>query len=181
MKILNIPGNIGALRSWLSQFTNIEVIHTNQISQVGAGELLVLPGGNVGGFSKRISDAIRESIDRDCRILAVCGSFQSLFTGTEETNNQFCLQLFSGYTTKLPSPRIGPIEVKSHWFSGSPYFNHSYAVCVPETSKELMHFALDDSGMCWGIKTRQILGVQFHPELSRNTFDMAFTEWLRDD
>ncbi len=181
MKILDIPGNIGALKYWLTQFANVEMIKPDDIPFLESGEILVLPGGNVGGFSRKTSQDICLSIKKRCRILAVCGSFQSLFSGTDEDHNQFCLQLFSGYTKKLISPRIGPFRVESYWFKGSPYFNHSYAVTTTKKNRNSDHLAVDEFGICWAVRTKQVLGVQFHPELSQNKFDMAFTKWLLDE
>tara|TARA_A100001391_G_scaffold125291_1_gene85464 strand:+ start:10493 stop:11047 length:555 start_codon:yes stop_codon:yes gene_type:complete len=181
MKILNIPGNIGALRNWLSQFSHVDLIDPHQLNQLGRQDTLVLPGGNVGGLTADLSISIRSAIERECRLIAICGSFQSLFIDTEEDNHHRCLRFFSGHTLKLNTPRIGCIKVDTTWFSGSPYFNHSYAVTIKDTETPNVmsgHFAIDETGFCWAVKTDQILGVQFHPELSNKTFDAVFSKWL---
>lgn len=181
MKLLNIPGNIGAVRNWLSQFGAVELLDHSQVEQLEKGDVVILPGGNVGGLSTSMAQPVREAVRRGCRLVAVCGSFQSLFIDTDEDRLHACLQLFSGHAYKLDRPRIGRLRVECDWFDGIPYFNHSYAVSidkfsaveVPEAS-----YVIDSSGYCVAVKTEQILGVQFHPELSSGAFDRTFQQWL---
>jgi imidazoleglycerol phosphate synthase glutamine amidotransferase subunit HisH len=181
MKLLNIPGNIGALRNWLSLFGSVELVEQFQVEQLNSRDILILPGGNVGGLHISLADAIRRAVGRGCRLVAVCGSFQSLFTDTDEDVHHSCLQLFFGHTSKLNHPRIGRFTVDCDWFSGTPYFNHSYGVSIANqtaTGCSNTAYAIDSSGLCVAVRTDHILGVQFHPELSMGTFDQIFYQWL---
>lgn len=181
MKLLNMPGNIGALKHWLSSFGNVELINETRLGQLNRSDVLILPGGNVGGLTASLAAAVLGATNRGCRLFAVCGSFQSLFMSTDEVLHHSCLQLFSGQTSKLDRPRIGLYEVDCEWFTGMPYFNHGYGVAIneaPKTDSCIATFAIDPTGLCVAARTEQILGVQFHPELSMCSFDMTFRQWL---
>jgi imidazoleglycerol phosphate synthase glutamine amidotransferase subunit HisH len=181
MKLLDIPGNIGALKHWLSSFGSVELINETQLGRLNGSDILILPGGNVGGLTASLVASVRRATDRGCRLFAVCGSFQSLFLGTEEDPCHSCLQLFLGQTYKLEYPRVGLFEVDCDWFTGVPYFNHRYAVSLNEYLEgdpNTPNFAIDSTGFCVAVRTKRILGVQFHPELSMGMFDKTFKQWL---
>ena len=181
MKLLNIPGNIGALKHWLSSFGTVELIGEAQLGQITVSDVLILPGGNVGGVTASLAADIRKATSRGCRLFAVCGSFQSLFTGTDEDLRHTCLQLFPGRTIKLDRPKIGLIGVDCDWFTGMSYFNHRYGVAINESTKndcDVAAFTIDSAGLCIAVMTEKILGVQFHPELSMGSFDKTFRQWL---
>lgn len=178
MKLLNIPGNIGALHSWLSIFRETIIIDTHGLIDIEQGDILVLPGGNVGGFTPDALHAVQSAIShKSPRILAICGSFQSLFSGTDENKHLRGLSLFHGTSIRLPSPRIGMHHVDSSWFSGKVYFNHCYGVQTgPDCNPSQL--ILDPSGFALGLQTYDVLGVQFHPELSQSNFDNVFHQWI---
>ena len=50
MKILKIPGNLGALVKWAGQFSKVEFINESKICSLAKNEILCLPGGNIGSL-----------------------------------------------------------------------------------------------------------------------------------
>ena len=67
------------------------------------------------------------------------------------------------------------------WFDGSDvvvYFNHSFSMNVGPayTNKS----ALLGGQSCVAFKSPQVLGLQFHPELSLGGFNEAFRAWLNE-
>jgi imidazoleglycerol phosphate synthase glutamine amidotransferase subunit HisH len=180
MKLLNVPGNTGALKYWLSSFGTLDLINEVQLEQLDRSDVLILPGGNVGGLTASLVAGVRGAMDKGCRLFAVCGSFQSLFMETDEDLHHSCLQLFSGRAIKLNHPRIGRFEIESEWFSGMPYFNQVFGVIqeYPFNDNHISISINDLTKICVAVRTEQILGVQFHPELSMGTFDKAFRKWI---
>ena len=178
MNLLSIPGNSGALYKWLDSFGPVKLISCAELDSLSKNEILILPGGNVSGLDGILVKKIKESYQNGCRIFAICGSSQSLFKKTEEEELE-CLNIYAGSVVRLNHPRIGRFDFQSNWFTGKPYFNHSYAVSVNLTYKSDI-FIFDSKGFCLAVKEARIFGVQFHPELSGGVFDKVFSEWIRE-
>ena len=180
MKLLNARGNIGALTKWLRKFEDVTLVEGSDVSDICCGQCLVLPGGNVGSISSaEIKQDIIDAIDKGVRIFAICGAFQTLFSGTVEVKHSNSLGLFDGFVVKLSKPKIGYSKVCGTWFSGVVYNNCMYNVESRQLPTELCENVIVSSdGFTSAIKTNNVLGVQFHPELSNGNFDLAFQCWL---
>ena len=186
MKILELPGNIGALKKWVASFSTPEVVPLKKIEFLGKGDILMLPGGNIGALPNAgVKNEIKSFVDRGGRLFAICGTFQSLFMNGEERGSLCHLEIFPGTSCLLKVPNIGFCNINSSWFEGRVYFNCKYGVSLTPKNKVFLHnigvkTIVDDDGILLGVKTKNILGVQFHPELSNSGFNKVFLNWARE-
>ena len=108
MKILKIPGNLGALVKWAGQFSNVEFINESKICSLAKNEILCLPGGNIGSLpTKSLQIEISNFLKDGGRLFAVCGAFQALFSSNEEDDTGHYLSLFPSRGYRLKCPNIG--------------------------------------------------------------------------
>ena len=186
MKILELPGNIGALKKWIASFSTPEFIPQDEIERLGKGDILVLPGGNIGALpNEKVKSEIKSFVKRGGRLFAICGTFQSLFTSGEEGGSSCYLEIFPGISCSLKDPNIGFCNIDSVWFNGRVYFNCKYGVSLNSQDKVFLNnigvkTMVDDDGILLGVKSENILGVQFHPELSNGSFNKVFLNWVRE-
>ena len=181
MKLLDIPSNHGALKRWAQKFGNYDLVDIDSIRFLEKNEILILPGGNIGTFvDNKISDAILASLKNGVRLLAICGGFQSLFKYSNESQSLHSLGLYDGIAVRLEKPKIGLFDIQCDFFSGKVYFNCQYNVKIAEEMIGEKGVILDEMQYCQGIFTRNILGVQFHPDLSNGVFDSVVQIWLQE-
>jgi glutamine amidotransferase len=143
-----------------------------------SADCLVLPG--VGAFpaaAARIAPArqsIRERLDDGLPCLAICLGMQLLFDGSEEGPGRG-LGLVPGTVTRLGTRRVphmgwNGIDSTDPVFSDAgltqAWFAHSF-VCRPhETGAVIAWSEHESQRFPAAIRTRNTLGVQFHPEKS---------------
>jgi glutamine amidotransferase len=145
---------------------------------------VILPG--VGAAADTISslnklgmtDVIRQLIQQQRPLFAICVGLQILLSGTEEGGWYECLEVIPGKVKKLPPgfkiPHIGWNQVKqrvSHSiFEGIPdeadfYFVHSF-YAEPEDMSVVAGTTSYGVSMCSMIIKNNLIAAQFHPEKS---------------
>ena len=143
---------------------------------------IVVPG--VGNFAATSAlegpwtEAIRQAVNRGVPLLGICLGMQWLFEGSDEAPGVRGLGAIAGRCARLPQrgalkvPHVGWNSLHaprpSRLLDGvgeqtQVYFTHSYAAPVtPEAAATCEHGTL----FAAAVETRQIFGVQFHPEKS---------------
>jgi len=156
---------------------------TDNPKEIEKAKKLIFPG--VGNFRKaienlkrkKIDSAIKKSIKKGASFLGICLGFQLLFEKSEEAPKVKGLNIIKGKVLKFKKvkiPQIGwnqiEIEKKSKILQGIKdysffYFMHSFY--VEPLDKEII-VAKTNYGkvFCSAIESKNIFGVQFHPEKS---------------
>ena len=181
-------GNMGSLVSAMKKL-NVDVkICKSKEDMVGIKKL-ILPG--VGAFKDFMKKIKTKNVDKEIKklsmenvsILGVCLGFQILFDQSMEHGFTQGLSMVTGkvdsLTTinkKLKIPHVGwnscKYDKKNPLFDGISdysdfYFTHSY--CVKEHDKKI-RIAIteyDGSNFTSAIASKNVYGVQFHPEKSQ--------------
>ena len=154
--------------------------------QISAARVIVLPGvGHFAAFvsglrERNLAAPLRAAAGSGIPILGICLGLQVMYESSEEAPGDPGLAFFPGEVRALPanvkSPHIGWNQVQAKQsgalLSGIPedarfYFAHSYA--APGTGVETA--AVCDHGFPFAavIESRNLMGVQFHPEKSGET------------
>lgn len=157
---------------------------TSDSREVLDSAAVILPG--VGAAADTISslnklgmtDVIRQLIQRQRPLFAICVGLQILLSGTEEGGWYECLKVIPGKVKKLPPgfkiPHIGWNQVKqrvSHSiFEGIPdeanfYFVHSF-YAEPEDMSVVAGTTSYGVSMCSMVIKDNLIAAQFHPEKS---------------
>lgn len=156
---------------------------TFQKSDLEQAEGIILPG--VGAFNRAMEGLKKLDLINPLKELAyakpflgICLGFQLLFTTSEENGGHLGLDIIQGTVKKFKDvPRIphmgwNRVEQKKESFlfkgvaSGNYfYFAHSYYVDIADKSLIL---STTDYGQEFvsGVNTKNIFGLQFHPEKS---------------
>jgi imidazole glycerol phosphate synthase glutamine amidotransferase subunit len=137
---------------------------------------LVLPGVAHLGYMIEALDRghwrapILAGIDAGLPTLGICAGFQLLCARSEEAPGLRGLGVFSGIVMKLAAKKIphmgwSRVEAVSSGFeSGWAYFAHSYA--PPAALREALAITQCGAAFASAAGTRNVIGVQFHPERS---------------
>jgi len=125
-----------------------------------------------------MTDAIKQLIQQEKPLFAICIGLQILFSGTEEGGWHECLGVLPGIVRKLPPtlkiPHIGWNQVKQNLvhpiFDGIPdeanfYFVHSF-YAVPEDVSVIAGVTEYGVSMCSMVIKNNLIATQFHPEKS---------------
>ncbi|MCK4809391.1 MAG: imidazole glycerol phosphate synthase subunit HisH [Candidatus Omnitrophica bacterium] len=181
-------GNINSVHRAL-KYLKIEHLISNSVEDISRAQKLIFPG--VGSFaeasrrlySSGIAAAIKECVLEKCvPILGICLGMQLLAGSGEEGGVSQGLGLINACVRKLRSegqgfhlPHIGwnDISFKEQGvFSGIQnrtcfYFVHSYEMILNES--DMIKCAVCNYGVDFiaAVKKDNIVGVQFHPEKSR--------------
>jgi len=121
---------------------------------------------------------IRQLVEENRPLFAVCVGMQVLLTGTEEGGWNLCLGIMPGKVRKLPPgrkiPHMGWNQVKQNVshpvFEGIPdeadfYFVHSYYPS-PDDSSVVAGTTEYGTGFCSMLIKDNLIATQFHPEKS---------------
>ena len=187
--------NLGSLkRAFLKIKANIEII--NSPNNIVKADCLVLPGvGSFGsGINKlknfEIFESIKRFADKGNPLLGICLGKQLLLSASEENSEINGLDLIKGKVIKIPTyfqsevvrkiPHIGWAQLlinkevyikKNNIFDNITeedyfYFVHSF-MCMPENKKTIIANSLYKKQLISAvIQYENILGFQFHPEIS---------------
>ena len=152
---------------------------------LASAERIVLPG--VGHFAATcrldetgLTSAIRAAIARGVPFLGICVGMQWLFSGSTEAPEQPGLAHFPERCTRFPEghekvPHVGwnSLEARagSRLLAGIAcgdfaYFTHSYKAPVTAATAAASHYIEPFSA---AVERGNVMGVQFHPELSAAT------------
>ena len=179
--ILNL--GVGNIMSVTNAFRNSESISTT-ISSPGDiidYDLVVIPGvGSAGVVADKLvrnyKPYLEDHISKDKKIVGICLGYQLLFTGTTESGGHDGLGFINGICSKINE--FEDISLRVGWFSSSTsnvlnknsyfYYNHCYGVnfnSFLNKDEETKVDVLDNTICC--IETKNIFGLQFHPEKSQ--------------
>ncbi|HYM61963.1 MAG TPA: imidazole glycerol phosphate synthase subunit HisH [Thermoanaerobaculia bacterium] len=157
---------------------------TRDPETIASAAKLVLPG--VGSFvaamrwlvDSQVGAAIHRAVDRGAPLLGICVGHQLLFDVSHEMGTTAGLGLCRGVVRRfegaLPIPQIGwnrvaiaPNVLFDGIETGTPfYFVNSYAATGAESSA--IAWADYDGPFPAAVNSRNVWGVQFHPEKSSN-------------
>ncbi len=176
-------GNLGSVANAITKLGYQSNI-TNSPDDVLSSAAVILPGvGAAGDAMEKLEvidmvDAIRQVIDGNRPLFAVCVGLQLLFSSTEEGGLHKCLDIVPGTVKRLPQglkvPHMGWNQVKQQVkhpiFNGVPdeanfYFVHSYYV-EPEDKSVVAGTTDYGTTMCCTVIKNNLIATQFHPEKS---------------
>lgn len=180
-----IDYGMGNLQSLINsfQFFGGRVKITGNQREIEKAEKLVFPGvGNFGQAmeslkKKKMVLAIKTSIKKDIPFLGICLGLQLLFEKSEEAPSAQGLSILKGKILKFQKvkvPQIGwnqiRIQKKSRLLKGIKnnsfvYFMHSF-YAEPSNKKIIAAITNYQKDFCSVIESKNIFGVQFHPEKS---------------
>jgi imidazole glycerol-phosphate synthase subunit HisH len=142
-------------------------------------DLLILPG--VGAFSpaaERLAlarDAVRDALDGGLPCLGICLGMQLMFEGSDEGPGAG-IGLFSGRVTRLRAARLPHIGWNTLTDRTDPllvdigltdtYYAHSYAFRPENADIVTAWTTVEDDRFGAVVRSRNTIGVQFHPEKS---------------
>lgn len=188
-EVILIDAGTGNLRSVQKalETAGASVLRTDEPAEVLKAKKVVLPGvGAFGTFmsglrARGLEEPLHEIARRQIPLLGICVGMQALFEVGEELGQHAGLGLLRGRVTRFAEslpvkvPHTGwneiEIQVRDPLFCGLGsgtyvYFNHSY-YCQPETPSDVA--AWTDHGLRYvcAVQSKNIFGVQFHPEKSQ--------------
>ena len=182
------------LASVVAAFERLEcsIAVTDNVFAVRHANRVVLPG--VGSFAPVVrglretgmADAIRSRVEEDRPTLAICLGLQFLALGSEEGEGVEGLGLLPVRASKFPPtvvvPQLGwnAVEADSSCrllTSGAAYFANSYRLTGAINGWGV---ATSDHGgpFVAAVERGNVLGCQFHPELSGSWGADLLTRWL---
>lgn len=180
-------GNIRSLsRAILNEkeFVNKLLITTNS-KDVSSKSCIVFPGvGNYGEVMKRLDDTgwkkvLEKHINEGGIYVGICVGFQILFQGSEENNSNNGLNFLPFKIKKLKQFDYLPVIGYQNVFNvnkqelGKFYFIHSYGIEVTHKVRaqlgllEYYYYYHKNRKILAGIKNKNLIGLQFHPEKSK--------------
>lgn len=166
LNIINIPGtNIGAWKSFLD-YANLKYKLIDNIDVLTEDNIVVLPGvGNAKKYQKILKEInAKLNLSKLRKLLGICAGFQNICKYNEESNDMG-IGLLELQVKSLTNKKVYNTGMKL--FKGEKYYyNHSYGV-YPINSNNLGECILNPTyGSIDYIDIENIIGLQFHPELS---------------
>lgn len=174
----NVPSVASALRR-----LSVEVTTTNEAAELAHADRLILPGvGHCAALihaldAKGLRQPLLSAISRGVPFLGICLGLQALYEGSDEASEVAGLGLFKGTVTLLPKdvklPHMGwnqlqPIHASALLRGIAPdsyfYFAHSFA--APAAGAEGVAFCNHGRDFIAVLESKNVFGVQFHPEKS---------------
>lgn len=175
-------GNLKSLANAF-QFLGERVNVASSPKGIAMAEKIVFPGvGNFGQAAKilrrkKIDTAIKKKIQEGTPFLGICLGLQLLFEESQEAPEEMGLGIFKGKILrfkKIKTPHMGWNQIKiqgeSKIFKGIKggsfvYFMHSF-YAEPKVKKIVVAKTDYGKDFCSAVESRNIFGVQFHPEKS---------------
>lgn len=181
MDLVIVPTGVANLASVEAAFRRllVEPVISAEPERIGAASHVMLPG--VGAFGPAIAAlrrsgadrALVERIARDRPTIAICVGHQLLFRASEESPGQAGLAVIDAVISRFPDtvrvPQFGWNLVTPHPDSallseGHAYFANSYRAL--EAPGWTVSTARHGGPFVAAVERGNILGCQFHPELS---------------
>jgi len=178
-------GNLGSVANAIIKLGYKPNI-TDKPGDVLGSKAVILPGVGAAGDAMEslgiigMTEVIRQIIDENRPLFAVCVGLQLLFSSTEEGGWHKCLDIIPGTVKRLPQglkvPHMGWNQVKQQVkhpiFKGIPdeanfYFVHSY-YGEPEDLSVIAGTTDYGKTMCSMVIKNNLIATQFHPEKSGN-------------
>lgn len=185
-------GNISSIENWLdsSNISSERVLYPENLS----GNLIILPGvGSAKIYEKRLREgkfdkAIKNHLLNGGRLIGICLGYQILFDFLEEDGGVKGLGLIEGKVVRLKTMKshtswenfiFKKNELSNYWLSnkhskskkkiirGRVFYNHNFGVLPSD--KKIFNVKIPNSDFSSYTITKQIVGLQFHPEKSQIT------------
>ena len=179
-------GNIRSLKNSLKLITKNVNFFSDDLKK--NFDILFIPG--VGSFAKaaeilrkkKLDNLIIDSNKNDVLIIGICLGMQILFTTGYEDGKSDGLNLIDGYVDLIPTkdkklPNIGwrPILINDNekfnflkkFNKKKFYFVHSFMANVENKKKIISYTDYGDIKIPSIVFNKNIIGIQFHPEKSR--------------
>ena len=192
-------GNIGSLKnSLLKNFSNLDsytISVSNNPTKILKGHALILPG--VGNASNIMKDLKKKKLDTTIKsfynskkpVLAICAGLQVMFEHSSE-GNVGCLEILKGKVLKIkgnnfckipsygwhPNYKKNPKDLKWLCCDEYFYFIHSYYIKTKFYIK--LFYIYCNTKIPSLIMHKNIIGTQFHPELSGESGDKIIQYFL---
>ena len=201
MKIVIVDygmGNIKSLSGALAFLEAKDVSVSNQHSDILSADKLILPG--VGSFSKamvniknlKLDECLKQAITiKKTPILGICLGMQLMCESSQEDGTTDGLGFISGKVEQFTNqnikiPHVGFNQVKfedSSLYQGIAnmsdfYFTHSYKMMSQVNNK--LAFCEYGSEFIASYEKENIVGVQFHPELSQTNGLKLMANFLKN-
>ena len=201
MKIVIIDYGMGNIKSIISALKYIgvdEIVVSNQLSDISSADKIILPG--VGSFARAMENIKKLNLDIYLKeaviverkpILGICLGMQLMGINSEEEGFNNGLGFISGKVTRfnlkgLKVPHVGFNQVifrnNSKLYEGLDnlsdfYFTHSFQM----QSNEDINQATCSYGneFIVSYELDNIVGVQFHPELSQTNGLKLFDNFIK--
>ena len=192
-------GNIGSLKnSLLKNFSNLDsytISVSNNPTKILKGHALILPG--VGNASNIMKDLKKKKLDTTIKsfynskkpVLAICAGLHVMFEHSSE-GNVGCLGILKGKVLKIkgnnfckipsygwhPNYKKNPKDLKWLCCDEYFYFIHSYYIKTKFYIK--LFYIYCNTKIPSLIMHKNIIGTQFHPELSGESGDKIIQYFL---
>ena len=169
----------------------------NNPDEIWNCDRLVLPGvGAFGSMMRKLRsgnfiDPILEHIAQDKPFMGICLGMQILFEESTEFGVTPGLGLLEGRVVSLPNgnspvPNVGWWDVEGNFNKFSYelsredtfYFVHSFH-CQAEKNYENLTIKFNGIDVLAAIKTKNIVGYQFHPEKSQKSGQKLLHQFMR--
>ena len=183
--INNLTSVHRAFKESLKATDSLEIIES--ISEIRQPDLIILPG--LGKFAtgmsalseRKLVEVLKGWTKNGSKMVGICLGMQLLGTISEESTGVEGLDLIPSKIVRLPDdqkeriPHIGWAETNqtydSQYFStlateGDFYFVHSYHLIPDDNRATLSNTPFGDLNFVSSVLSKNILGVQFHPEKS---------------
>jgi len=189
-------GNLGSVANAIIKLGYKPNI-TDKPGDVLGSKAVILPGVGAAGDAMEslgiigMTEVIRQIIDENRPLFAVCVGLQLLFSSTEEGGWHKCLDIIPGTVKRLPQglkvPHMGWNQVKQQVkhpiFKGIPdeanfYFVHSY-YGEPEDLSVIAGTTDYGKTMCSMVIKNNLIATQFHPEKSGNWGLRMYANFLK--
>lgn len=182
MRIGIVEYGMGNIYSLYSLFNQLEIDYflSSNVSELNNADVLMLPG--VGAFNEAMSklhqlNLVQYIMTSNKPIIGVCLGMQLFFEfGREGGKSTTGLGLIEGSIelmelNKLPHvgfSRIMKSELSLNLLDKDFYFTHSYAAERRDLKASYAMIEIEGKLITAAVQKENIIGFQFHPELSQN-------------
>lgn len=186
-------GNLGSLGSALAEL-NVKFFVSDKAAELSNSSLILIPG--VGSMTSGMQNIRRSNLEEVIinhakagkPVLGICLGMHLLATSGEEGGNTLGLNLIEGEVKRLKPlptyrvPHMGWDLVDQEGVKSFGYFAHSYFFRMSEIRNQQVR-----STFQWGtevypaeIRSKNIAGIQYHPEKSGKDGLNALSKVIRD-